>query len=43
MLIIAQNIQQAITDYERNGSGWNLLHLNSIDLNAIRYNPLRAY
>ena len=43
MLIIAQNIQQAITDYERNGSGWNLLHLNSIDLNAIRYNPLSAY
>ena len=42
MLIIAQNIQQAIADYEQNGSGWNLLHLNSIDLNAIRYNPLRA-
>ena len=40
--IITQNIQQAIADYERNGSGWNLLHLNSIDLNTIRYNPLRA-
>ena len=43
MLIIAQNIQQAIDDYESNGSGWNLLHLDSIDLNTIRYNPLEAY
>ena len=34
-----KNIVQAIENYETNGSGWNLLRLNILDLNTVRYNP----
>ena len=43
-LNVAQsNIIQQVDNYERNGSGWVLYKLNSLDLNTTSYNPLRAY
>ena len=36
------NIEQQITDYVNQGSGWVLLRLDSINLNIIRYDPLKA-
>ena len=42
MEINYQNIIQAIENYENNGSGWNLLRLDMIDLNTVRYNPWKV-
>ena len=43
-LHVAQsNLIQQVDNYERNGSGWILYKLNSLDLNTTSYNPLRAY
>ena len=39
MKINHHNILQAIENYEKNGSGWALHHLERMDINTIRYNP----
>ena len=41
--VAESNLMQQVDNYERNGSGWILYRLNSLDLNTISYNPLRAY
>ena len=42
MEINYDNLLQSVENYETNGSGWCLLHLVSLELNVIRYNPLAA-
>ena len=42
MEINYENILHSIEQYERNGSGWCLLRLDALDMNVIRYNPLKA-
>ena len=43
-LHVAQsNLIQQVDNYERNGSGWVLYKLNSLDLNTTSYNPINAY
>ena len=42
MEINYKNILHSIEEYVANGSGWVLLNLASLDINASRYNPTRA-
>ena len=42
MKIIYENILQSVEEYEKNGSGWILLHYVHLDINTISYNPCRV-
>ena len=42
MEIIYENILQSVDEYEKNGSGWILLHYVHLDINTISYNPCRT-
>ena len=41
MKINYQNILQGIENYEKDGSGWNLLRLEMMDINTVRYKPFQ--
>ena len=42
MKVNYDNLIHSIDNYETNGSGWCLLNFISLDVNTVRYNPLKA-